>query len=106
VCNLCCGTVYRGDVHSSEVSRCLLMSMTSAVVLYDRITDDNVFRKNGNVAVSDRVINSILFVSASNMLSQQLLCTSYEWHLLVCHNNASSDTCLCVHAHICRYQDV
>jgi hypothetical protein len=52
VCNLCCGTVYRGDIHSSEVSRCLLMSMTSAVVLYDRITDDNVFRKNGNVAVS------------------------------------------------------
>ncbi|CAN0041915.1 unnamed protein product, partial [Choristocarpus tenellus] len=52
VANMCCGMVHRGNYSDKETERRLLMSMTSAVVLYDRITDTGVFVRHSSVGVS------------------------------------------------------
>ncbi|CAM9322446.1 unnamed protein product, partial [Phaeothamnion confervicola] len=52
VANMCCGMVHRGIYSSEAINRKLLMAMTGAVVLYDRITDQGVFVKASGVGVS------------------------------------------------------
>ncbi|KAG5180569.1 hypothetical protein JKP88DRAFT_263847 [Tribonema minus] len=53
VANLCCGTVARADGYRQDATlRQLLLGMTSAVVLYDRITIEGVFARGGGVGVS------------------------------------------------------
>eukprot|EP00611_Tribonema_gayanum_P010163 TRINITY_DN2008_c0_g1_i1.p1 TRINITY_DN2008_c0_g1~~TRINITY_DN2008_c0_g1_i1.p1 ORF type:complete len:307 (-),score=57.19 TRINITY_DN2008_c0_g1_i1:1051-1971(-) len=55
VANLCCGTVARADGYRQDATlRQLLLGMTSAVVLYDRITIEGVFARGGGVGVSLR----------------------------------------------------
>lgn len=52
VANMCCGMVQRRLYQNDATNRRLLMAMTSAAVLYDRITDSGVFVKRSEVGVS------------------------------------------------------
>lgn len=52
VANMCCGMVQRRVYNNDATSRKLLMAMTSAAVLYDRITDCGVFVKTSHIGVS------------------------------------------------------
>ncbi|CAM9711113.1 unnamed protein product [Pylaiella littoralis] len=52
VANMCCGMVHRRVYTDDATSRKLLMAMTGAAVLYDRITDSGVFVKRSHVGVS------------------------------------------------------
>ncbi|CAM9354908.1 unnamed protein product [Ectocarpus sp. 12 AP-2014] len=52
VANMCCGMVHRRAYTSDATSRKLLMAMTSAAVLYDRITDSGVFVRRSHIGVS------------------------------------------------------
>ncbi|CAM9577007.1 unnamed protein product [Scytosiphon promiscuus] len=52
VANMCCGMVHRQAYTNDTTGRKLLMAMTSAAVLYDRITDSGVFVKRSHVGVS------------------------------------------------------
>ncbi|CBJ27279.1 conserved unknown protein [Ectocarpus siliculosus] len=52
VANMCCGMVHRRAHTNDATSRKLLMAMTSAAVLYDRITDSGVFVRRSHIGVS------------------------------------------------------
>ncbi|CAM9142081.1 unnamed protein product [Ectocarpus sp. 13 AM-2016] len=52
VANMCCGMVHRRAYTNDATSRKLLMAMTSAAVLYDRITDSGVFVRRSHIGVS------------------------------------------------------
>ncbi|CAN0128182.1 unnamed protein product [Discosporangium mesarthrocarpum] len=60
VANMCCGMVHRRDYSNEDTKRRLLMAMTSAVVLYDRITDTGVFVRRSGVGVAKciKVLNN------------------------------------------------
>lgn len=68
----------RGD-RNDATGRKLLMAMTSAAVLYDRITDSGVFVKRSHVGVSP---NDFAW-NRCGSLNPSVGCRSQAWRLLM-----------------------